>query len=88
MWTPKQHDSLKTASPDERRKLKALLSLQLPLAAKPELSLRELISNISQRAQERGLTEVQLQELLDVSNSPPQATGLDPKRSGGLVLRL
>ena len=55
----------KTASPDERRKLEALVSLQLLEAAKPGLSLRELMRLISQRAQERGLTEDQLQELLD-----------------------
>ena len=55
----------KAASPDERRKLEALLSLQLLEAANPELSLRELMRRISQRAQERGLTEDQLRELLD-----------------------
>jgi hypothetical protein len=55
----------RAATPDERRKLEALLSLQLLEAAKPELSLRELMRRISQRAQERGLTEDQLRELLD-----------------------
>ena len=37
----------KAASPDERRKLESLLSLQLLEAAKPELSLRELMRRIS-----------------------------------------
>ena len=55
----------RAATPDERRKLEALLSLQLLEAAKPELSLRELMRRISQRAQERRLTEDQLRELLD-----------------------
>lgn len=54
----------KTASPDERRKLEVLVSLQLLDSAKPNLSLRELMDLISQRAQERGLTEEQLRELL------------------------
>ncbi len=53
------------ASPDERRKLEALVSLQLLDVGKPSLSLRALMDLISQRAQERGLTEDQLQELLD-----------------------
>jgi hypothetical protein len=60
----------KAASPDERRKLEALLSLQLLEAAKPELSLRELMRRISQRVQERGLTEDQLRELLDDDTNP------------------
>lgn len=54
----------KAASPGERRKLETVLSLQLLEAAKPGLSLRELMRCISQRARERGLTEDQLQELL------------------------
>jgi hypothetical protein len=64
----------KTASPEERRKLEALVSLQLLDAAKPSLSLRELMDVISQRAQERGLTEDQLQELLaDDDDDEPHA---------------
>jgi hypothetical protein len=55
----------KAALPDQRRKLEALLSLQLLEAAKPGMSLRELMWCISQRAQERGLTVDHLQELLN-----------------------
>ncbi|HKW22290.1 MAG TPA: hypothetical protein VJO13_12985 [Ktedonobacterales bacterium] len=55
----------RAASPEERRKLETLLSLQLLDAAKPEISLRELMRRISLRAQERGLTEDRLQEILD-----------------------
>jgi hypothetical protein len=55
----------KDASPEQRRKLEALLSLQLLEAATPSVSLRDLMRRISQRAQERGLTEDQLQGLLD-----------------------
>ena len=54
------------ASPDERRKLEALVSLQLlDVAARQEGSLREVMQRISERAQARGLTEEKLQELLD-----------------------
>ena len=53
-----------SASPEERRKLEALLSLQLLEAGASGLSLRDLMRTISQRAQERGLTEAKLQELL------------------------
>lgn len=64
----------KTTSPEERRKLEALVSLQLLDAAKPNLSLRELMDLISQRAQERGLTEDQLHELLaDDDDDEPHA---------------
>lgn len=55
----------KAAPPEQRQKLEALVSLQLLEAAKPGLSLRELMELISQRAQERGLTEDQLQSLLE-----------------------
>ena len=54
------------ASPDERRKLEALISLQLlDVAARPAGSLQEIMHRISDRAKERGLTEEKLQELLD-----------------------
>ncbi len=53
-----------SASPEERRKLEALLSLQLLEAGAPGTSLRDLTRTLSQRAQERGLTEEKLQELL------------------------
>jgi len=54
----------KNASPEERRTLEALVSLQLLEASTPRQSLRELMDIISQRAQERGLTEEILQEIL------------------------
>ena len=53
-----------SASPEERRKLEALVSLQLLEAGAPGLPLRDLTALVSQRAQERGLTEEKLQELL------------------------
>lgn len=54
----------KDASPEERRKLEALVSLQLLEAATPSTSLREVMDVISERAQERGLTEEILQDIL------------------------
>lgn len=53
-----------SASPEERRKLEALLSLQLLEAGSPGVPLPDLMRMISRRAQERVLTEEKLQELL------------------------
>jgi hypothetical protein len=58
----------KNASPEERRTLEALVSLQLLEASTPRQSLRELMDTVSQRAQERGLTEEILQEILKEAN--------------------
>ena len=52
------------ASPEVQRKLAALVSLQLLEAAHSTLSLREVMDTIGQHAQERGLTEQRLQEIL------------------------
>ena len=58
----------KNASPEERRTLEALVSLQLLEASTPRQSLRELMDTVSRRAQERGLTEEILQEILKEAN--------------------
>jgi hypothetical protein len=63
----------KNASPEERRKLEALLSLQLLEVADPKVSLRELIDAVGQRAQERGLTEELLQEILKEADEANRA---------------
>ena len=63
----------RNASPEERRKLEALVSLQLLDAMTPTLSLRELMDEISQRAQERGLTEELLQEILKEADEADRA---------------
>src|SRR5262249_33951976 len=63
----------RNASPEERRKLEALVSLQLLEAMTPTLSLRELMDEISQRAQERGLTEELLQEILKEADEVDRA---------------
>jgi hypothetical protein len=46
----------KSASPEARRKLEALLSLQLLAAFETLPSLREIMDDIGRKAQERGLT--------------------------------
>ena len=58
-------EAYRAASPDERRKLDALLSMRLTEAMRTKRSLEEVMSEISRRAQERGLTPEQLQEILD-----------------------
>ena len=54
-----------TASPDERRKLEALLALQLLAAPASTPPLTEVIRTLGERARERGLTPEILQEILD-----------------------
>jgi hypothetical protein len=63
----------KNASPEERRTLEALVSLQLLEASTPRQSLRELMDIISQRAQERGLTEEILAEILKEADEARRA---------------
>jgi hypothetical protein len=58
--------AFEAASDEERRKLEALLSLQLIRATKEAPSgLREVMARISHNAQERGLTPECLQDILD-----------------------
>ena len=54
-----------SASEGDRRKLDALLSIQLARARQPGRSLEEVISEMSRKAQERGLTPEILDEILD-----------------------
>jgi hypothetical protein len=53
------------ASEEERRKLDALLSLKLTEVMRVETPLEEVMSDISRKAQERGLTPEALSALLD-----------------------
>lgn len=53
------------ATEEERRKLDALLSIQLAQSAHPGRSLEEVMSKMSRRAQERGLPPETLDEILD-----------------------
>lgn len=55
-------EAYRAASPDKRRKLDALLSMRLTEAVR---SLEEVMSEMSRRAQERGLTPERLQEILN-----------------------
>jgi hypothetical protein len=54
----------KNASPEQRRRLEALVSLHLLEAATSRQSLRELMNTVGQQAQAQGLTEERLQELI------------------------
>jgi predicted nucleic acid-binding protein len=58
-------EAYRAASPDERRKLDALLSMRLTEAMRSERTLEEVMSKISRRAHERGLTPEKLQEILN-----------------------
>ena len=58
-------EAYRAASPEERRKLDALLSMRLTEAVRSERPLEEIMSEISRRAQERGLTPEKLQEILN-----------------------
>ena len=54
-----------TASPELRRKLDALLSLKLTEVRLNTRSLEEVISDLSRKARERGLTPEILDSILD-----------------------
>ncbi len=59
--------SYRAASEQERRKLDLLLSLRLHEALHPSGSLKELMSDLSRKAQERGLTPEILETILHES---------------------
>lgn len=52
------------ASDDERRKLDALVTLQLTRIRRPARSLEEVTRDLGRKAQERGLTPEILDEIL------------------------
>ncbi len=54
-----------TASEEEKRKIEALVSLKLTQATREKRSLEEVMSEISQKAQERGLTPETLDSILN-----------------------
>lgn len=53
------------ASEEERRKLEALLSLKLSDVTRPKRPLEEVMSDISRKAQKRGLTPEILNSILN-----------------------
>ena len=54
-----------TAPEEERRKIEALLSLKLTQVTREKRTLEEVMSDISQKAQERGLTPEILDSILN-----------------------
>ena len=58
-------DAYRAASDDERRKLDLLVNLRLRDATRPTASLKDVMREISQIAQRRGLTSEILQSMLD-----------------------
>lgn len=54
----------RSVSEEERRKLEALVSLRLLEATRPGESLKEVMREVSQAAQQRGLTPEILQSIL------------------------
>jgi hypothetical protein len=61
---PEAAQAYRAASEQERRKLDLLLSLRLHDALRPSGSLKELMREISRKAQERGLTPEILESIL------------------------
>jgi len=61
---PDAAQAYRTAPEEERRKLDLLLSLRLQDALRPGGSLKELMRDISRKAQERGLTPEILEAIL------------------------
>lgn len=62
---PDAATAYRAASEDERRKLDLLLSLRLNEVTRPGASLRDVMRDISRKAQSRGLTPEILQSILD-----------------------
>ena len=60
-------NAYRIASEAERRKLDLLVSLRLRDATRTQSSLKQIMGEISQNAQERGLTPDILQSILDES---------------------
>ena len=64
---PEAARAYRAASEQERRKLDLLLALRLHDALRPGGSLKELMRDISRKAQERGLTPEILESILHES---------------------
>jgi len=60
-------NAYRIASEEERRKLDLLVNLRLRDATRTKSSLKQIMGEISQNAQERGLTPDILQSILDES---------------------
>ena len=62
---PDVADAYRSASHDDRRKLDLLVNLRLREATRSKKSLKAVMLEISQNAQQRGLTPEILQSILD-----------------------
>jgi hypothetical protein len=62
---PEAARAFKEASPQEQRKLEALVSLRLLEATRTNDSLEVIMRDISRKARERGLTQEILTSILD-----------------------
>lgn len=62
---PEAASAYRAATDEQRRKLDLLLSLRLNEVTRPGGSLRDVMQEISRKAQVRGLTPEILQTLLD-----------------------
>ena len=62
---PEAAQAYRAAPEPERRKYDVLLSLRLHEAMRPGTSLKDLMRDISRRAQERGLTPEILESILN-----------------------
>lgn len=61
---PESARAYEAATPEERRKIDLLLSLRLKQVTGPAAPLKQVMREISEKAQARGLTEEKLDELL------------------------
>jgi len=61
---PDAAKSYRDAPEEERRKLDLLLSMRLKDAVRPGRSLRQVMSELSQKAQSRGMTPAILESIL------------------------
>jgi hypothetical protein len=57
-----------SASPQERHKLDALLTLRLTEATQRPASLEEVMDDLGRKARERGLTQEALDEILNTDD--------------------
>jgi hypothetical protein len=62
--TPEAAEAFRRATPQERLKLEALISLQLLGQLQPRRSLDAIVADMSRQAGEHGLTPEVLEELL------------------------
>lgn len=62
---PEVASAYRLASHKERRKLDLLVNLRLREATRSKASLKDIMEEVSRKAQERGLTQDTLQSILD-----------------------